>query len=153
MSTRNSGGLDGPVADSAPEHLNRGLQLAGLFFFVNGIYLAFFSETLATTLGYYLVVVAASAAVVSRVREVGTRRPSHAGPGRNWTLPSIGDASMPSLTSGTLRRRSSGRSRAGAEPRLDGGTVLRRCSRLAHGTVERIVALVPAVDRSGRDRL
>ena len=153
MSTRNSGGLDGPVADSAPEHLNRGLQLAGLFFFVNGIYLAFFSETLATTLGYYLVVVAAIVAVVSRVREVGPRRQSHAEPGRDWSLPSIGVTSIRSLIGGTSRRRRSGRSRTGDSPRLDGTTALSRCLRLARGSVEQVVALVPSVDRGGRDRL
>ncbi|WP_458187146.1 hypothetical protein [Haladaptatus sp. NG-WS-4] len=67
MSTRNLNGIEQPTTDSSFRYLNRGLQLAGIFFFVNGIYVAFFSANLVTTLGYYFVVVAAVCAVLSQV--------------------------------------------------------------------------------------
>lgn len=69
MSTRSRDGLGRPTTttDTMPNLLNRGLQLVGLFLFVNGVYVAFFSANLFTTFGYYLVVLAATASVLSRI--------------------------------------------------------------------------------------
>ena len=39
----------------------------GLFFFINGVYVAFFSANILTTFGYYFVVIAAICAVLSRL--------------------------------------------------------------------------------------
>jgi hypothetical protein len=44
-----------------------GLQLVGLFFFINGIYVAFFSSSILSTFGYYSVVIAAICVVLSRL--------------------------------------------------------------------------------------
>jgi hypothetical protein len=140
MSTRSSGRLGGRVADSAPDYLNRGLQLAGLFFFVNGIYLAFFSETLATTVGYYFVVLAAAVAVLSRFVP-GTHRRSILRSVESF--PSFGDASTPSVTRTPSRRQGTGRD----------GTHLRRYTRAVRRTVQWVAALVRSANRSGRDRL
>lgn len=67
MSTTNLNGIEQPTTDSSFQYLNRGLQLLGLFFFVNGIYVAFFSANIITTLGYYFVVIAAACGVLSQV--------------------------------------------------------------------------------------
>ncbi|WP_227354683.1 hypothetical protein [Haladaptatus salinisoli] len=66
MSTTNLNGIEQPTTDSSFRYLNRGLQLLGLFFFVNGIYVAFFSANIITTLGYYFVVIAAVCGVLSQ---------------------------------------------------------------------------------------
>jgi hypothetical protein len=66
MSTTNLNGIKQPTTDTSFQYLNRGLQLLGLFFFVNGIYVAFFSANIITTLGYYFVVIAAVCGVLSQ---------------------------------------------------------------------------------------
>ncbi|WP_458204980.1 hypothetical protein [Haladaptatus sp. NG-SE-30] len=67
MSTTNRNGIGRPTTDSSFRYFNRGLQVAGLFFFVNGIYVAFFSANILTTLGYYFVVVAAIFGALSQL--------------------------------------------------------------------------------------
>ncbi|SHK00902.1 hypothetical protein SAMN05444342_0262 [Haladaptatus paucihalophilus DX253] len=69
MSTRSLQGIgtSTTTTSSSSSYLNRGLQLVGLFFFINGIYVAFFSANILTTFGYYFVVIAAICAVLSRL--------------------------------------------------------------------------------------
>lgn len=69
MSTRSFQGIGTTTTatNSSFSYLNRGLQLVGLFFFINGIYVAFFSSSILTTFGYYSVVIAAICVVLSRL--------------------------------------------------------------------------------------
>ncbi|MFH5798772.1 hypothetical protein [Haladaptatus sp. CMAA 1911] len=70
MSTRSLQGIGTTTTatgSSSFSYLNRGLQLVGLFFFINGIYVAFFSSSILTTFGYYSVVIAAICVVLSRL--------------------------------------------------------------------------------------
>ncbi|WP_266077304.1 hypothetical protein [Haladaptatus caseinilyticus] len=59
MSTRSLNRIETSTNDSSFYYLNKVLQVAGLFFFINGIYVAFFSDNVFTTFGYYFVVIAA----------------------------------------------------------------------------------------------
>lgn len=71
MSTRSLNGIGTSTTtrttSSSSSYLNRGLQIVGLFFFINGIYVAFFSGNLFTTFGYYFVVIAAICGVLSQI--------------------------------------------------------------------------------------
>ncbi|WP_435153887.1 hypothetical protein [Haladaptatus sp. DFWS20] len=66
MSTRSFNKIETSTNDSSFYYLNKVLQLAGLFFFINGIYVAFFSDNVFTTFGYYFVVIAAICLTLSR---------------------------------------------------------------------------------------
>ncbi|SIR10175.1 hypothetical protein SAMN05421858_1425 [Haladaptatus litoreus] len=67
MSTRSLNRIETSTNDSSFYYLNKMLELAGVFLFINGIYVAFFSDSLVTTFGYYFVVIAAVCLLLARV--------------------------------------------------------------------------------------
>ncbi|RBI64259.1 hypothetical protein DMJ13_07195 [halophilic archaeon] len=158
MSTRSFDGLGRPAADSAFDYLNRGLQITGLFFFINGIYVAFFSANIVTTVGYYLVVLALLMLTLSRavspekafvpdeVREVlGTETDPERARSHGNSRSSRGTRQKRARSNRGTRRNGTGGQR--------GGFDVRRYYRAALEKLDGVASSGRTSRRSGRDRL
>ncbi|GAA5042582.1 hypothetical protein ACFFQF_15780 [Haladaptatus pallidirubidus] len=141
MSTRSLNRIETSTGDASFYYLNKLLQLAGVFLFVNGIYVAFFSDSLITTFGYYFVVIAAVCLLLSRIISPESPLISH----------ELQSAIRKRLTrtgtkTGRKNRSRSGRtnSRSGFDVRRYLRTIVKKVQQLNVGVGSR---------RNGRDRL
>lgn len=144
MSTRSLQGIGTTrtttTTESSSPYLNKILLLVGLFFFINGIYVAFFSDNIFTAFGYYFVVIAAVCAILSRA--ISPEEPLIS----KETQRKVRQLAGGSTSTQTPR---SGRQRSGRQSEFD----VRRYLRKVVKTVERIDVGGSTSRGNGRDRL
>jgi hypothetical protein len=158
MSTRSFDGLGRPAADSTFDYLNRGLEITGLFFFINGIYVAFFSANIVTTVGYYLVVLALMMLTLSRALSAETTFvPEEVrevlGAGTSAENARSHGKSRSNRGTRQKRARSNGGARRGERDGRRGGSDLRRRCRAALEKLDDVGSTDRSSGRGGRDRL
>ena len=140
MSTRSLQGIGTTrtTSQSSSSH-NRILQLVGLFFFINGIYVAFFSINIFTTFGYYFVIIAAICVILTRV--ISPENPLISKETQRTVHRLVGHSKSARTT--RPRRRRSGRN----------GFDIRRYSRQVVQIIEQIDVSGTTSRSNGRDRL
>ncbi|MCO8244038.1 MULTISPECIES: hypothetical protein [unclassified Haladaptatus] len=144
MSTRSLQGIGTTrtttTTESSSPYLNKILQLMGLFFFINGIYVAFFSDNIFTAFGYYFVVIAAICAILSRA--ISPEEPLISKETQRKVRQLAGGST-------STQTRRSGRQRSGRQSEFD----VRRYLRKVVKAVERIDVGGSTSRGNGRDRL